>query len=170
MIRRIVKIAALLGALAGLTLGSLALAQGGSGHKASSESSGESTAPENSNADPDNVQYTAPGDANYHGAKAAAHARGHHSAKAHHSSGRHHSNGSRPAQGSNDPSGTTASTGTAGPTGTTDPSGSTGEQASGVEQESNVEAEQGQPGEPANGHADQPGQNVAHECTGNCVE
>jgi hypothetical protein len=39
-----------------------------------------------------------------------------------------------------------------------------------TEQESTVEAEAGQPGEPANGHADAPGQSAAHECTGNCVE
>jgi hypothetical protein len=39
-----------------------------------------------------------------------------------------------------------------------------------AENESGVESEQGQPGEPANGHQDTPGQDVNHECTGNCVE
>jgi hypothetical protein len=38
------------------------------------------------------------------------------------------------------------------------------------ETESNVESEQGQPGEPAVGHEDPPGQDVNHECTGDCVE
>jgi hypothetical protein len=38
------------------------------------------------------------------------------------------------------------------------------------ESESAVESEQGQPGEPVNGHEDAPGENIAHECTGNCVE
>jgi hypothetical protein len=49
-------------------------------------------------------------------------------------------------------------------TGTEQPGEATGETESGVEPEA------GQPGEPANGHADAPGQDVAHECTGNCVE
>jgi hypothetical protein len=38
------------------------------------------------------------------------------------------------------------------------------------EHESSVESEQLQPGEPANGHQDAPGQDVNHECTDNCVE
>jgi hypothetical protein len=54
---------------------------------------------------------------------------------------------------------------------TPDPSGTSGTASdTSGESESNVESEQGQPGEPANGHQDAPGQNVAHECTGNCVE
>jgi hypothetical protein len=36
--------------------------------------------------------------------------------------------------------------------------------------ESGIESEQGQPGEPAVGHEDPPGQDVNHECTGDCVE
>ncbi len=139
MIRRIVKTTALLGAVGALAFGSVTLAQGGSAHKASSESSAESTAPENSATDSDNVQYTAPGDADHQGAKAARHGRGHHSGKG----SRHHSHRA------GDPS---------------EPNETAGEQ------ESSVEAEQGQPGEPANGHADQPGQDVNHECTGDCVE
>ncbi len=39
-----------------------------------------------------------------------------------------------------------------------------------AENESAAESEAGQPGEPAVGHADPPGQDVNHECTGNCVE
>src|SRR2546421_1652920 len=38
------------------------------------------------------------------------------------------------------------------------------------ESESSAETEQGQPGEPAQGHEDPAGQNVNHECTGNCQE
>jgi hypothetical protein len=36
--------------------------------------------------------------------------------------------------------------------------------------ESATEAEAGQPGEPTAGHEDPPGQDVNHECTGDCVE
>ncbi len=39
-----------------------------------------------------------------------------------------------------------------------------------AEIESAVESEAGKPGEPAVGHADPPGQDVTHECTGDCVE
>ncbi len=136
MIRRIVKITALLGAVGALAFGSVTLAQGGGAHKASSESSAESTAPENSAADPNNVQYTAPGDADYRRAQASRVGRKHHSKG-------HHSHRARDASESNETAG---------------------------EQESSVESEQGQTGEPANGHADQPGANVNHECTGDCVE
>ncbi|MGZ4257005.1 MAG: hypothetical protein ACXVRE_04500 [Gaiellaceae bacterium] len=47
---------------------------------------------------------------------------------------------------------------------------SQGEQPSGSESESGSDAESGQPGEPAQGHEDPAGQDVNHECTGNCQE
>lgn len=157
MLKRIWHLAAVLGTSAGLAFGAITLAQAGSTHRASTESSKESTAPENSARDPDNVQYTAPGDPDYHGAKSAAHVQRHRSGAA-----RHHGSRARrvgrsrhsTARNSTDPNGN-------------DPGGpaeSTGEQ------ETSTEAEQGQPGEPANGHQDPPGQDVNHECTGNCVE
>ena len=43
-----------------------------------------------------------------------------------------------------------------------------GEQSS--ERESVGDSESGQQGEPAQGHEDPPGQDVNHECTGNCQE
>ena len=43
-----------------------------------------------------------------------------------------------------------------------------GEQSS--ESESVGDSESGQQGEPAQGHEDPPGQDVNHECTGNCQE
>jgi hypothetical protein len=43
------------------------------------------------------------------------------------------------------------------------------DEATSSETESSVESEQGQPGEPANGHADGSG-TVDHQCDGNCVE
>jgi hypothetical protein len=43
-----------------------------------------------------------------------------------------------------------------------------GEQSS--ESESGGDSESGQQGEPAQGHEDPPGQDVNHECTGNCQE
>jgi hypothetical protein len=45
-----------------------------------------------------------------------------------------------------------------------------GEKASGAESELRTEPEQGQPGEPAVGHEDPAGQDVDHECAGDCVE
>jgi len=38
------------------------------------------------------------------------------------------------------------------------------------ESENTAESEAGQQGEPAQGHEDPPGQDVNHECTGNCQE
>lgn len=40
----------------------------------------------------------------------------------------------------------------------------------GAGQEQTGDTEQGQPGEPAAGHEDPSGQDVNHECTGNCQE
>jgi hypothetical protein len=45
-----------------------------------------------------------------------------------------------------------------------------GEKEGGAESELGTEPEQGQPGEPAVGHEDPAGQDVNHECTGDCVE
>jgi hypothetical protein len=45
-----------------------------------------------------------------------------------------------------------------------------GEQSSESETENAGDSESGQPGEPAQGHEDPAGQNVNHECTGNCQE
>jgi hypothetical protein len=47
---------------------------------------------------------------------------------------------------------------------------STGEQQAENESESSVDQEAGQQGEPAQGHEDPPGQDVNHECTGDCQE
>ncbi len=156
MLKRIWHLAAVLGASAGLAFGAITLAQAGSTHRASTESGKESAAPENSARDPDNVQYTAPGDPDYHGAKTAAQVQRqrsgqgrHHASRARRASRSHHSGSGRSAPSSNDPSGPGESAG---------------------EGETSAESEQGQPGEPANGHQDPPGQGVNHECTGNCVE
>jgi hypothetical protein len=78
--------------------------------------------------------------------QSTAHAKKH-AVKRHHATTRHHS--PRAAQ---------AATG--------DTSGENAGEASG---EASTESEAGQPGEPANGHADT-GANAQHECTGNCVE
>jgi hypothetical protein len=45
-----------------------------------------------------------------------------------------------------------------------------GEQSSESEAENTGDSESGQPGEPGQGHEDPAGQNVNHECTGNCQE
>jgi hypothetical protein len=149
MSKRILRLLVLLTAVAALGVGGVALSAATATRLASGESSGESTAPENSAADPDNVQYTAPGDADYRGTAVArqstrrtgaAH-RGRRSVR--------HSTVQRPARRAQS---------------APEPNESAGET------ESSVESEQGQPGEPVNGHEDPPGQNVNHECTGNCVE
>jgi hypothetical protein len=157
MLKRIWHLAAVLGTGAVLAFGAITLAQaGGSTHRSPAESSKESTAPENSARDPDNVQYTAPGDPDYHGAKTAAQVQRqrsgqgrHHASRTRRASRSRHSGSGHSARSSNDPGGPAETTG---------------------EQETSVESEQGQPGEPANGHQDPPGQDVNHECTGNCVE
>jgi hypothetical protein len=46
----------------------------------------------------------------------------------------------------------------------------TGEQSAENETENAGDSESGQPGEPVQGHEDPAGQNVNHECTGNCQE
>jgi hypothetical protein len=149
MSNRILGLLVTLTVIAALGVGGVALSAATATRHVSGESSTERSAPENSTADPDNVQYTAPGDADYRGtavarqstrrtpaAQSVRHSRRH--AAVHRSA--------RRAQSAPDP-----------------------DERSG-ENESSVESEQGQPGEPVNGHADPAGQNVNHECTGNCVE
>jgi uncharacterized protein involved in type VI secretion and phage assembly len=152
MSKRILRLLVTLTAIAALGVGGVTLSAATTTRHASGESSIESSAPENSAADPDNVQYTAPGDADYRGTVARQSTRRtaaarHHAHRGRHS-GRHSAvqRSARPAQSPPDP-----------------------DEQSG-ENESNVESEQGQPGEPVNGHEDPPGQNVNHECTGDCVE
>jgi hypothetical protein len=163
MIRRTFMVVAAVGACIGLSLGAIALAQAGrpaqksSAPKASSESSTESTAPEQSATDPDNVQYTAPSDTDHRGAEAARRGRSHRSATRSRS-GSHRAHRSQRSRARPDP----RRAGAAQPGG--EPNEAQGEQ------ESSVESEQGQPGEPVKGHEDPAGQNVNHECTGNCVE
>jgi hypothetical protein len=128
-VKRIMAVLVVVGGLLGATLGVSALAQG------AGESSVESTAPENSRADGDNVQFTAPGDADAAKATTTKHARKH-STKRHSQRVRH--------------------------------AAETSGETSGENSESSVESEAGQPGEPANGHADGPGQNS--NCQGNCVQ
>jgi hypothetical protein len=115
------------GAMVGATLGVSALAQG----SGKAESSVESTAPENSRADGDNVQFTAPGDADFGKAQAAVANRRH--ARRHAARHARHTRRVRHAQSS---------------------------ETTGESSESSAETEAGQPGEPANGHADAPGQNT----------
>jgi hypothetical protein len=154
MSKRILRLLMMLTAVAALGAGGVGLSAANTTRHVSGESSTESSAPENSAADPDNVQYTAPGDADYRGtavarkstrATRAAH-RTRHSAR--HSTVRRTA---RRAQSTPDPTAPEPN----------EPSGET---------ESSVETEQGQPGEPVNGHQDPPGQDVNHECTGDCVE
>jgi hypothetical protein len=147
MTKQILRLVVALTAIAAMGVGGVTLSGATTAHQVSGgESSTESTAPENSAADPDNVQYTAPGDADYQGnATARQSTRAAHAAqRGHHGKGAHRP--ARAAQSAPDP-----------------------DEQSG-ENESSVESEQGQPGEPANGHQDAPGQDVNHECTGNCVE
>jgi hypothetical protein len=146
MVKRLILVVVVCGSLTGASV--VALAQSGG----SAESTQESTAPENSAADSDNVQYTAPGDADYGKATAAAarthrvHARVQRAATVRKTVRVHRTARASQAAGTEQP----------------------GETSS--EQESTVESEAGQPGEPANGHADAAGQGAQHECTGNCVE
>ena len=145
MSKRILRLLVTLAAVATLGVGGVALSAATPARHLAGEPSGESTAPENSAADPDNVQYTAPGDADYTGTAAVRQSA--HRTRAAHT--RRHSSVQRPARRAQS---------------TPEP----GEQPG--ENESSVESEQGQPGEPVNGHEDAAGQNVNHECTGNCVE
>lgn len=50
------------------------------------------------------------------------------------------------------------------------PSSSSESESSPESESSTDSSEQGQPGEPAVGHEDAPGQNVDHQCDGNCQE
>jgi hypothetical protein len=143
MVKRLMMVLLIGGALACGSFGIVALAQAGGG---TAESGQESTAPENSATDPDNVQYTAPGDADHAAAGATAarkqHARRQATRHVTRSTTRHTTrHATRQAAGGEQPG----------------------------EQESSVETEAGQPGEPANGHQDASG-TAQHECTGDCVE
>src|SRR5882757_2482246 len=71
MSKRILRPLVTLTAIAALGVGGVTLSAATTTRHASGESSTESTAPENSAADPDNVQYTAPGDADYRGTAVA---------------------------------------------------------------------------------------------------
>lgn len=152
MTKRLMLVPAVCGAIAG-AIGIPALAQTGGSRTpapATAESTVESTAPENSAADRDNVQYTAPGDPDYKGAAGSA-------AVAHKVQAR------RPRHRSAHP---VVSRRTRHAARTTQAGEQPGETS--TENESSVEAEAGQPGEPANGHADAPGQDT--QCEGNCVQ
>jgi hypothetical protein len=149
MSKRILRLLITLTAVATLSVCGVALSAATTARQVPGESSGESTAPENSSADPDNVQYTAPGDADYRGTAvtqqatrrtAASHSTRH---RVRHSTVQRLTGRARTTQ-------------------------EPGEQPG--ENESSVETEQGQPGEPADGHQDPAGQDANHECTGNCVE
>jgi hypothetical protein len=146
MIKRTWKAAALLAIVSGMVFGAVTLAQAGSSNS-KSESTAESTAPENSAQDPDNVQYTAPGDSDYGRASAAVHRKRVKVQKK-------RSRGATKARGAQDAQ---------------DPAQEPGE--TNGEQESQGDSETGQPGEPpaGQGHADS-SPNAQHECTGNCVE
>jgi hypothetical protein len=153
MSKRILRLLMSLAAVGALVAGGATLSTATTPRPAPGESSTESTAPENSAADPDNVQYTAPGDADYSGTPAVRQSstrtaaarrqaqRGRHRTR--HSTVR---NPARSAQSTPAPD----------------------EQS--TESESSVESEQGQPGEPVTGHEDPPGQNTNNECTGDCVQ
>lgn len=91
-------------------------------------------------------------------------------AAAHDPAGGSQAGGADPA-GNNDPAGGSQAGG-ADPASSNDPAGGSqagGPDPAGSSGESTVDSEQGQPGEPANGHAD-PAGSAGSNCTGNCVQ
>jgi hypothetical protein len=158
MVKRFIMVLAVGGALAGASVAIPALAQtSGSSHQSTpaAEPGTESTAPENSAADPDNVQFTAPGDADFKGSTATPARTTKTTVQRHHSTSRRTT--------VTHPTRSTSTAGTA-----QAPAEQTPADETSSESESSVETEAGQPGEPVNGHADAPGQNT--ECTGDCVQ
>jgi hypothetical protein len=159
MVKRFIMVLAVGGALAGASVAIPALAQTNGSHPSTpaAESGTESTAPENSAADPDNVQYTAPGDPDYKGSTATPARTSKTTVQRRHSTSRRTT--------VTHPTRSTSTPGTA-----QAPAEQTPADGTSSESESSVETEAGQPGEPVNGHQDAAGQNAQHECTGDCVE
>jgi hypothetical protein len=170
MVKRFITVLAVGGALAGASVAIPALAQTNGSHPSTpaAESGTESTAPENSAADPDNVQYTAPGDPDYKGSTATPARTSKTTVQRRHSTSRR-TTVTHPTRSTSTPGTAQAPTAQA-PAEQTPADETSSESESSTESESSVETEAGQPGEPVNGHEDAAGQNAQHECTGDCVE
>ena len=158
MSKRILRLLVSLAAVGALVAGGATLSTATTPRPAPGESSTESSAPENSAADPDNVQYTAPGDADYSGTPAVRQ-----------SSTRTAAARRQAQRGRHSTRHSTVRTSARSAQSTPTPDEQSTESQS-TESESSVESEQGQPGEPVTGHEDPPGQNTNNECTGDCVQ